>query len=218
MFWSTGNAVQPAPSESFVSSASSQTLCDPEAPQATVATFVLEPWVLSPHDFDAFCSLREVSFDASLDHTYLILPRQLRNYVPKFVPNTLVMPHDRPWGQAQQLWAFVSRFEVVDTCAYSRCDKIHDRCEEHQCRFFIVTSYEQWAFGCFSKGTCCFVKCMLYRDNLVQNGRTGLSHLRILIVMLVPQFWSDHFTGFYQQRCSLNIGKMVMLLLWIYRG
>jgi hypothetical protein len=35
---------------------------------------------------------------------------QLRNYVPKFVPNTPVMPHDKPWGQAQQLWAFVRSF------------------------------------------------------------------------------------------------------------
>lgn len=115
-FWSTGKT-SPMASESPGGSTSSLTLCDPELPQATVATFVQEPWVLSPHDFNTFCSLRE-----------------LRNYVPKFTPNAPVMPHDRPWGQAQQLWAF-----------------IHDRCEEHQCHFFIVTSYEQWAFGCFSE-------------------------------------------------------------------
>ncbi|CEL52117.1 hypothetical protein RSOLAG1IB_00654 [Rhizoctonia solani AG-1 IB] len=117
MLWSSGSTPQMDASESLAGSGSSFTLWEPEVPRATVATFVQEPWVLSPHDFAAFCSLRE-----------------LRNYVPKFVPNTPVMPHDKPWGQAQQLWAF-----------------IHDRCEEHQCHFFIVTTYEQWAFGCFSK-------------------------------------------------------------------
>ncbi|KAG8721923.1 hypothetical protein FRC08_008899 [Ceratobasidium sp. 394] len=117
MLWSAPNALSPEPSISTAGSISSHTLCDSEAPKATVATFVQEPWVLSPKDFEAFCSVRE-----------------LRNYVPKFTPDTPTTPTDRPWGQAQQLWAF-----------------IHDRCEEHQCHFFIVTSYEQWAFGCFSK-------------------------------------------------------------------
>ncbi|CAE6509411.1 unnamed protein product [Rhizoctonia solani] len=117
MLWSSGSTPKMDLSESLAGSGSSFTLYEPDIPQATVATFVQEPWVLSPHDFATFCSLRE-----------------LRNYVPKFVPGTPVMPHDKPWGQAQQLWAF-----------------IHDRCEEHQCHFFIVTTYEQWAFGCFSK-------------------------------------------------------------------
>ncbi|KAH7340570.1 hypothetical protein B0J17DRAFT_324888 [Rhizoctonia solani] len=117
MLWSSGSTPQMDLSDSLVGSSSSFTLYEPDIPQATVATFVQEPWVLSPHDFDTFCSLQE-----------------LRNYVPKFVPGTPVMPHDKPWGQAQQLWAF-----------------IHDRCEEHRCHFFIVTTYEQWAFGCFSK-------------------------------------------------------------------
>ncbi|KAF8710213.1 hypothetical protein RHS03_02306, partial [Rhizoctonia solani] len=119
MLWSSGNTPQMDISESLAGSGSgsSFTLCEPEVPPATVATFVQEPWVLSPRDFAAFCSLRE-----------------LRNFVPKFVPNTPAVPNDKPWGQAQQLWAF-----------------IHDRCEERQCRFFIITTYEQWAFGCFSK-------------------------------------------------------------------
>ncbi|KAG9103020.1 hypothetical protein FRC06_000468 [Ceratobasidium sp. 370] len=117
MLWSTPSALNSEPSGSTAGSTSSYTLCDPETPKATVATFVQEPWVLSPKDFEAFCSVRE-----------------LRNYVPKFTSSTPTTPTDRPWGQAQQLWAF-----------------IHDRCEEHQSHFFIVTSYEQWAFGCFSK-------------------------------------------------------------------
>ncbi|KAG8691886.1 hypothetical protein FRC11_006467 [Ceratobasidium sp. 423] len=117
MLWSSGTTTQMDTSESLAGSGSSFTLCEPDIPPATVATFVQEPWVLSPHNFATFCSLKE-----------------LRNYVPKFVPGTPVMPHDKPWNQAQQLWAF-----------------IHDRCEEHQCHFFIVTTYEQWAFGCFSK-------------------------------------------------------------------
>ncbi|KAF8610430.1 hypothetical protein BDV93DRAFT_15907 [Ceratobasidium sp. AG-I] len=117
MLWSTSSTPHTEISEATTNSSSSSTLCDPDVPKAMVATFVQEPWVLSPHDFDAFCSLRE-----------------LRNYVPKFTAGTPSMPHDRPWGQAQQLWAF-----------------IHDRCEEHQCHFFIVTTYDQWAFGCFSK-------------------------------------------------------------------
>ncbi|QRW27096.1 hypothetical protein RhiXN_01691 [Rhizoctonia solani] len=88
-------------------SGSSFTLCEPEVPPATVATFVQEPWVLSPRDFAAFCSLRE-----------------LRNFVPKFVPNTPAVPNDKPWGQAQQLWAF-----------------IHDRCEEQWTHAFITQPY-----------------------------------------------------------------------------
>ncbi|KEP54878.1 hypothetical protein V565_011720 [Rhizoctonia solani 123E] len=117
MLWSNGVKPRMDTPESLSGSGSSFTLCEPDIPPAIVATFVQEPWVLSPHDFATFCSLRE-----------------LRNYVPKFVPGTPVMPHDKPWGHAQKLWAF-----------------IHDRCEEHQCHFFIVTTYEQWAFGCFSK-------------------------------------------------------------------
>ncbi|QRV86458.1 hypothetical protein RhiJN_14476 [Ceratobasidium sp. AG-Ba] len=117
MLWSTPSALNSESSQSPTGSISSRTLCDPEPPKATVATFVQEPWVLSPEDFEAFCSLRE-----------------LRNFVPKFTTDTSATPADRPWSQVQQLWAFV-----------------HDRCEEHQCHFFIVTSYEQWAFGCFSK-------------------------------------------------------------------
>ncbi|CAE6349468.1 unnamed protein product [Rhizoctonia solani] len=120
MLWSSGTTTPQMDTSETLSgsgSGSSFTLCEPEIPPATVMTFVQEPWVLSPHDFATFCSLRE-----------------LRNYVPKFVPGRPVMPHDKPWGHAQKLWAF-----------------IHDRCEEHQCHFFIVTTYDQWAFGCFSK-------------------------------------------------------------------
>ncbi|CAE7059641.1 unnamed protein product [Rhizoctonia solani] len=134
MLWSSGTTPQMDTPESLSGSGSgsSFTLCEPDIPPATVATFVQEPWVLSPHDFATFCSLREASPSVQI-FTCLISP-QLRNYMPKFVPGTPVMPHDKPWGHAQKLWAF-----------------IHDRCEEHQCHFFIVTTYEQWAFGCFSK-------------------------------------------------------------------
>ncbi|ELU44029.1 hypothetical protein AG1IA_01945 [Rhizoctonia solani AG-1 IA] len=61
MLWSSGNTPQMDISESLAGSGSgsSFTLCEPEVPPATVATFVQEPWVLSPRDFAAFCSLRE---------------------------------------------------------------------------------------------------------------------------------------------------------------
>jgi hypothetical protein len=60
MLWSTPDALNSETSESPTGSTSSHTLCDPEPPKATLATFVQEPWVLSPNDFEAFCSLREV--------------------------------------------------------------------------------------------------------------------------------------------------------------
>ena len=61
MLWSTSSTPHTEISEATTNSSSSSTLCDPDVPKAMVATFVQEPWVLSPHDFNAFCSLREVS-------------------------------------------------------------------------------------------------------------------------------------------------------------
>ena len=59
----------------------------------------------------------------------------------------------RPWKNADKMWAYVSLFLISRWQKSSDVHlQLHDLCLMHGCQHFVLSCYEQWAFGAFS--TC----------------------------------------------------------------
>jgi len=74
--------------------------------------------------------------------------------------NARLRSSDRLWGKVS-----VRRSGESERALTER--QVWDYCANTRCYFFVVTTYEQWAFGRFSDGKC---DCWRYGGVLMESG------------------------------------------------
>ena len=113
------------------------------------------PWILSQTDFEGFIKCGSVNMLSSYKDKYWNLQ------LPPHMPSGHLYPSDLP--SKHKIWAKVSI--SVDDLYSPHPGQLWDTCVKHNTKWFVITSWNIWAFGCFSDGeryiASCYSACWL---------------------------------------------------------
>jgi len=100
------------------------------------------PWILSQTDFEGFIKCGSVYMLSSYKDKYWNLQLPLHMPPGHLYPSDLQSEH--------KIWAKVSI--SVDELYSPHPGQLWDTCVKYNTKWFVITSWNIWAFGCFSDG------------------------------------------------------------------